>query len=111
MSSVTESAPRTTTASPAVTRVPPRGSTRTRLSKRSAPVIGCPSAVVPRPSPFRPRITRSPPGVASTVARCGVDSRASNEICPGRLAVRWTTITRSGALANTSRVNAVSPAV
>ena len=57
-----------------------------------APVIGRPSAVVPRPSPLAPRITRSPP-VASTDARCGVCMRASKEICPGRLAVSRTTMT------------------
>ena len=46
MSNVTASAPRTTSASPHGLRVPPVGSTRTRASKRSAPVIGRPSAVV-----------------------------------------------------------------
>ena len=92
-------------------RVPPVGSTRTRASKRSAPVMGRPSAVVPAPSPLTPRITRSPSAVASTVARCGVCIRASKEICPGRLAVSRTTMTWSGALANTSRENVTPPLV
>ena len=45
MSNVTASAPRTRRASPVAWRVPPVGSTRTRASKRSAPVMGRPSAV------------------------------------------------------------------
>ena len=35
--------------------------------------------------------------------------RASKEICPGRLAVSRTTMTWSGALANTSRENVTPP--
>ena len=49
--------------------------------------------------------------MASTVARCGVCIRASKEICPGRLAVSRTTMTWSGALANTSRENVTPPLV
>ena len=111
MSSVTASASRTTTASPLALRVPPLVTTRTRASNRSAPVIGRPSAVVPAPSPLTPRMTRSPSAVASTVARCGVCIRASKEIRPGRLAVSRTTMTWSGALANTSRENVTPPLV
>jgi hypothetical protein len=91
--------------------MPPVGSTRTRASKRSAPVIGRPSAVAPAPSPLAPRITTSPSAVASTVARCGVCIRAVKEIWPGRLAVSRITMTWPGALANTSRENVTPPLV
>ena len=73
--------------------------------------MGRPSAVVAVPSPLTPRITRSPPVAASTVARCGVCIRASKEMWPGRLAVSRTTMTWSGALANTSRENVTPPVV
>ena len=96
-------------ASPDAVRVPPLVRTRTRDSNRSAPVIGWPSAVAPLPSPLTPRITRSPSAVASTVACCGVSSRAWNEIWPGRLAVSRTTMTWSGALAKTSRSKVTPP--
>ena len=84
MSSVTASAPRTTTASPMAVRRAPvrerRGRAPRSAARRSSDGRRRSCRV---PSPLTPRITRSPSAVASTVARCGVCIRASNEIRPG----------------------------
>jgi len=105
--SVTESAPLTFTPSAPTLTVPPSAVASTCASNFSTLPLrcdGCPLAI------SRPRITsRSLPFASVAVFGCGLLIRAVTFTAPAASAHTRTTITWSGTLAKTSRVNVVAP--